>query len=58
MILYNSCFSRCECDGEKIEKENGEGIAGYTKGPGHFVFYNSDLARFNAEELYSVFKEG
>ena len=58
MILYNSCFSRRECDGEKIEKENREGIVGYTKEPGHFVFYNSDLARFNAEELYSVLKEG
>jgi hypothetical protein len=58
VILYNSCFSRRECDEEKIEKENREGIVGYTKEPGHFVFYNSDLARFNAEEFCSVFKEG
>ena len=58
VILYNSCFSRRECDGEKREKENGEGIVWYTKEPGHFVFYNSDLARSNAEELCSVLKEG
>jgi len=58
VLLYDSCFSRRECDGEKIEKENGEGIVGYTKEPGHFVFYNSDLARFNAEELVRFLKKG
>jgi len=58
VILYNSCFSRRECDGEKIEKKNGEGIVGYTKEPGHFVFYNSELARFNAKDLCSVLTDG